>query len=155
VRARVVEPPRTIAGGHVILKVSDGEEIDSAFYEPSRGFRDIARQLRPGDTVTLCGSVRKTPRSLNVEKIQVRHLVEDRRKMHNPVCRDCGKSMGSMGTNQGYRCKKCGAKAGEDAAQWRIVPRVLKPGWYEPPVASRRHLHKPLRRMSRVDIDKI
>lgn len=155
VRAHVVEPPRTIVGGHVIVKVTDGQEIDAAFYEPSRGFREIARQLLPGDQVTLCGSVRKTPRSLNIEKMHLRNLVKDKRKIHNPVCRNCGKSMGSMGTNQGYRCKKCGAKVREDAARWRIVPRVVKPGWYEPPVASRRHLHKPLRRMSRADIDKL
>jgi tRNA(Ile2)-agmatinylcytidine synthase len=155
VRARVVSRPITIAGGHVIVRVSDGHEIDAAFYEPSRSFREVARELLPGDEVTLLGSVRKTPRSLNVEKMQARSLVDDLRKIRNPVCRDCGKSMGSMGANQGYRCKKCGAKAGLDAADYNFVPRALKPGWYEPPVASRRHLHKPLRRMSRVDIDKI
>jgi len=149
VRARVVANPRTIAGGHVIVRVSDGDEVDAAFYEPSRGFREIARELLPGDEVTLYGSVRKTPRSLNVEKMQVRSLVENMQKTHNPICPNCDKSMGSMGANQGYRCKKCGVKAGNGAAEWRLVPRGLKPGWYEPPVASRRHLHKPLRRMSR------
>jgi len=149
VRAHVVASPRTIAGGHVIVRVSDGDEIDAAFYEPSRGFREIARELLPGDEVTLYGSVRKTPRSLNVEKMQVRALIDNMQKTHNPRCPDCGKSMGSLGLNQGYRCKKCGAKAGRDAAEWLLVPRSLALGWYEPPVASRRHLHKPLRRMSR------
>jgi len=149
VRAHVVTNPMKIAGGHVIVRVSDGDEIDAAFYEPSRSFREIARELLPGDEVTLYGSVRKVPRSLNVEKMHVRSLVDDVRKTRNPVCPDCGKSMGSMGANQGYRCKKCGIKAGYDAAEWSLVPRGLKPGWFEPPVASRRHLHKPLRRMSR------
>jgi len=149
VRAHVVTNPMTIAGGHVIVRVSDGDEIDAAFYEPSRSFREIARELLPGDEVTLYGSVRKVPRSLNVEKMHVRSLVDDVRKTRNPVCPDCGKSMGSMGADQGYRCKKCGIKAGHDAAEWSLVPRGLKPGWFEPPVASRRHLHKPLRRMSR------
>ena len=135
--------------------MSDGHEIDAAFYEPSRSFREVARELLPGDEVTLLGSVRKTPRSFNVEKMQVRSLVDDIRKTRNPVCRECGKRMGSMGTNQGFRCKKCGAKAGLDAADYSLVQRALEPGWFEPPVASRRHLHKPLRRMSRVNIDKI
>jgi len=155
VRATVAAHSTTIAGGHVFVRVSDGDEIDAAFYEPSRSFREIARQLLPGDEVTLYGSVRKVPRSLNVEKMQVRALVDHLTKVRNPVCSDCGKSMGSMGLNQGFRCKKCGAKAGPEAAEWILAPRALKPGWYEPPVASRRHLHKPIRRMSRVDIDNL
>lgn len=155
VRVRVVHPPTTIEGGHVIVRISDGKEIDAAFYEPSRGFREVARELLPGDELTLYGSVRKAPRSLNVEKMRVRTLVEDLRKAHNPMCKQCGKRMGSMGAGQGFRCKRCGAKLGPESAEWKKVPRTIKPGWYEPPVASRRHLHKPLRRMSRVDIDNL
>jgi tRNA(Ile2)-agmatinylcytidine synthase len=152
-RAKVVSPPVTIPGKHVIVRVSDGADIDAAFYEPSRGFRDIARALLPGDEVLLVGSVRDTPRSLNVEKMKVLSLAKDVRKVHNPMCGKCGKSMGSLGANQGYRCKKCGAKAPPRAAKTRSFPRLLRPGWYEPPVSARRHLHKPIRRMSRVNID--
>jgi len=155
VHARVAAPPRTIAGGHVIVRVSDGDECDAAFYEHSRSLRVVARELLPGDELMLYGSVRATPRSLNVEKLLIMNLIDDVRKIRNPVCTECGKSMGSMGTNQGYRCKKCGAKAGPERASWETRPRVVKCGWYEPPVASRRHLHKPLRRMSRGDVDKL
>lgn len=155
VSARVVSPPHTIIGGHVFVRVSDGDAIDAAFYEPSRSFREAARGLLPGDEVVLYGSVRATPRTLNVEKLQARRLVDHLLKTRNPVCRVCGKGMGSMGSNQGFRCKKCGARAGPDLAEWTLAPRALKPGWYEPPVASRRHLHKPIRRMSRVNIDKL
>jgi len=155
VRVRVAGPPRTIPGGHVIVRVSDGHEIDAAFYEPSKGFREVARELLPGDRLTLMGSVRDVPRSLNVEKMRIERLVEDKRKVANPVCRECGKSMGSMGAGLSFRCKICGAKAPRSTAKYKTVERSIKPGWYEPPVASRRHLHKPLRRMSRVDIDKI
>jgi tRNA(Ile2)-agmatinylcytidine synthase len=155
VRARTVSRPTTIVGGHVIVRISDGAEIDAAFYEPSRSLREVARKLLPGDEVTLYGSVRKSPRSLNVEKMLVSNLVENVMKTRNPICPDCGKSMGSMGANQGFRCKKCGARAGSSSAEWTLVPRSLQPGWYEPPVASRRHLHKPLRRMSRGNIDKL
>jgi tRNA(Ile2)-agmatinylcytidine synthase len=155
VRARVAAPPITIKGGHVIARITDGAEIDAAFYEPSRGFRDIARALVSGDEITVYGSVRAVPRSLNVEKLLVRVLAEDVRKIHNPLCPACGKSMGSMGRGQGFRCKKCGAKLPLKAAAVERHPRLIKPGWYEPPVASRRHLHKPIRRMSRVDIDRL
>ncbi len=154
VRVRVAEPPKTIPGGHVIVNVSDGDSIDAAFYEPSGSFRSVARKLLPGDKVTLLGSVRDIPRSLNVEKMAVRELVEDVRKVSNPLCARCGKSMGSLGTGQGFRCKVCGAKAPYSAAKFKKFDRKLKPGWYEPPVASRRHLHKPIRRMSKVDIDR-
>lgn len=155
VEVRVVAPPVTIPGKHVIVRVSDGAEIDAAFYEPSRTLRDSARALVPGDEVTLYGAVREQPRSLNVEKMHVRRLVKDIRKSHNPKCRRCGKRMGSMGTGQGFRCKKCGSKSPSSAAERTVVPRTIKKGWYEPPVASRRHLHKPLRRMSRVNIDNL
>jgi tRNA(Ile2)-agmatinylcytidine synthase len=151
---RVAGPPKTIPGGHVIVRVSDGHEIDAAFYEPSRGFRESARALIPGDEVTLYGSIRSTPRSLNVEKMRVRRLAQDVRKVHNPVCPKCGKSMGSMGTGQGFRCKRCGMKLDLGKAIRERYPRRIKTGWFEPPVASRRHLHKPLRRLSRVDIDR-
>jgi tRNA(Ile2)-agmatinylcytidine synthase len=155
VRAKVASSPRTIKGGHVIVRISDGAVIDAAFYEPSRGLRDVARSLLPDDEIVVYGSVRESPRSLNVEKLLVRRLVEDVRKAHNPVCERCGKSMGSMGASQGFRCKVCGSKKPPEAAVTERVPRSIEPGWYEPPVASRRHLHKPIRRMSRVDIDRL
>jgi len=153
VEVKVTSVPRTIVGGHVILPVSDGQEIDAAFYEPSRQFRDIARALLPGDRLMMIGSVRRSPRSLNVEKICIRELVKDIRKVHNPLCESCKKSMHSAGRGQGFVCKKCGAKAPVTAAEYRTQHRPVRPGWYEPPVASRRHLHKPLRRMSRVELD--
>jgi len=155
VRARVVERPKTIIGGHVIVRVSDGAEIDAAFYEPSRSFREVARHLLPGDEVVLYGSVRDVPRSLNVEKMLVNKLVLDFRKAHNPICKGCEKSMGSMGKDKGYRCKICGMRAPLEAAIFEVVPRKIRMGWYEPPVASRRHLHKPIRRMSRKDVDNL
>ncbi len=155
VNVRVVSDPITIPGKHVIIRVSDGDEIDAAFYEPARSFRAVARGLRTGDEVTLYGSVRETPRSLNVEKMHVRKLVDLRRKVHNPMCASCGKRMGSLGAGQGFRCKRCGAKAPPGSEESEREPREIRPGWYEPPVASRRHLHKPLRRMSRADIDNL
>ena len=155
VHAKVAAHPRTIPGGHVIVPIDDGATIDAAFYEPSRGFREVARQLLPGDEIVLYGSVRREPRSLNAEKLRIVALVEDRQKVRNPVCPSCGKSMGSLGRGKGFRCKICGARASVDSAEWRTLKRRIAPGWYEPPVASRRHLHKPIRRMSKIDIDKL
>ena len=137
------------------MKLSDGAEIDAAFYEQSRGMRDAARALLPGDEVVAYGSVRSSPRSLNVEKLQVISLSSHTKKAANPPCPKCKKRMGSMGSGKGYRCKLCGAKAPASAAEFEPVSRSVAVGWYEPPVSSRRHLHKPLRRMSRGNINKI
>ena len=155
VRVRVVEPPRSIEGGHVIIRVTDGSEADVAFYEPSGPLNRAARHLLPGDEIEVYGSVRDTPRSLNAEKMFVISAVPLREKRANPRCGRCGKRMGSMGTNQGYRCKVCGAKASGDAAEMKSVPRAVVTGWYEPPVSSRRHLYKPVRRMSRANINNL
>jgi tRNA(Ile2)-agmatinylcytidine synthase len=155
VHGMVRTPPKTVPGGHVILRLGDGDEIDAAFYEQSRDMRDVARGLLPGDEVVVYGSVRSSPRSLNAEKLKVVSLAEHERKTANPFCPKCRKSLGSMGSGQGYRCKVCGARAPSEAATMERVVRSVSPGWYEPPVSSRRHLHKPLRRMSRGNINKL
>lgn len=147
--------PKTIPGGHVILRLGDGDEMDAAFYEQSRGMRDVARRLLPGDEVVIYGSVRSSPRSLNAEKLHVISLSDHEQKTANPICAACGKSMGSMGSGQGFRCKVCGVRAPLEAAKTARVAREVSTGWYEPPVSSRRHIHKPLRRMSRGNINKL
>jgi tRNA(Ile2)-agmatinylcytidine synthase len=155
VRATVVAEPSTVPGGHVIVRIGDGAEVDAAFYEQSRGMRDAARELMPGDEIVAYGSVRSSPRSLNVEKLQVVKLLPRARKVANPTCGDCGKRMGSMGSAKGFRCKVCGARAPPESAAFEPVRREVRVGWYEPPVSSRRHLHKPLRRMPRGTFNKI
>jgi tRNA(Ile2)-agmatinylcytidine synthase len=155
VRATVVSTPRSIKGGHVIVRVTDGDEIDAAFYEPSGELNRVARRLLPGDKVMMFASVRDSPRSLNVEKLYVSSLVPARGKLANPLCRGCGKRMGSMGAGKGYRCKVCGAKAPPEAAETVSVDRGISTGWHEPSVSSRRHLYKPVRRMSRGNINNL
>ncbi|UCE46001.1 MAG: DUF1743 domain-containing protein [Methanobacteriota archaeon] len=155
VQARVIRPPRTIAGGHVILGITDGSEIDAAFYEPSGSLRAAARRLIPGDHIVVHGSIRDEPRSINVEKMQILHLTDRWMKSANPTCPDCDKRMGSLGAGQGYRCKICGKLAPESSAERVIVPREVARGWYEPTVASRRHLYKPIRRMPRGDVNSL
>ena len=155
VSVRVAGPPTTVHGGHVVVPVADGGRIDAVFYEPSGPLRAVARRLVVGDRLILYGSVRSSPRSINVEKMRIVGLEEVTAKTANPVCPACGKSMGSLGSGQGYRCKRCGRRAREADAGWTPVDRGLDVGWHEPPVASRRHLHKPIRRMSKVNINNL
>ena len=137
--------PRTVEGGHVVFPISLSEEtldgIECIAYEPTKGFRDIIRELRAGDAITVFGSLKK--KTLNLEKIEVRKLNLVMEK--NPRCEKCGKTMKSAGRLQGYRCKHCGTYRAEKDKE--VIERVLEEGLYEAPPVARRHISKPLIRM--------
>jgi tRNA(Ile2)-agmatinylcytidine synthase len=142
----VAKAPNTIEGGHVIFSIKDSTgEIDCAAYEPTKQFRDIIRLLNIGDKVEVYGGVRKEPLTINLEKINIKHLEKQVEKVENPVCPKCGKHMKSKGTGQGYKCKKCGTKS--DKPSVREKQREIGTDFYEVPVCARRHLSKPLKRM--------
>jgi tRNA(Ile2)-agmatinylcytidine synthase len=145
-RATVVSEPRTIVGSHAFVDVRIGKEtIAAAAYEPSKEFRAVVRALLPGDKVIVCGGVRDEPRTLNLEKIRIVRLMSAQRKVANPLCAKCGKRMKSVGKGQGYKCIRCGAKSKNP--EMAALERMIKVGWYEPPISARRHLAKPLKRM--------
>jgi tRNA(Ile2)-agmatinylcytidine synthase len=144
IRGEVTSAPQTLAGGHVVFRV---EEIDVTAYEPSKQFREVVRALMLGDCVEAIGAIRESPRTLNLEKIHVESLAGATRKIANPWCAGCHKRAKSLGRNAGYRCARCGKRFPERAAASVVVARSLRPGWYEPPAGSRRHLSKPLKRM--------
>ncbi|MDD1769865.1 MAG: DUF1743 domain-containing protein [Methanomassiliicoccales archaeon] len=148
VRGVISASPVTVEGGHVILRIDavGHGPLDCAAYEPSRSFRDVVKRLRVGDEVTVLGELRDQPRTLNIEKLQVIRLTRVERKVKNPVCPICHKSMKSIGRGGGYRCKRCRRKAAGDGAEFETERRDIAPGWYEPPVCSRRHLSMPLKR---------
>jgi tRNA(Ile2)-agmatinylcytidine synthase len=139
--------PKELPGGHVKVTIDDKTgTIDCIAYEPTKEFRQTIRELRPDDAIMACGGVREEPFSVNLEKIKVIGLTERVRKVSNPVCPECGKSMKSVGAGQGYRCRTCGTKAGEGRVEYERYEAGIRPGWYEVPVCARRHLHKPLKR---------
>ncbi len=146
VEGEVRSTPSTVPGGHVIFTMdTKAGPLECAAYEPSKGFRNVVRSLRPGDLIRAIGELREQPRTLNLEKLQLVRAVTTFTKVSNPPCPSCGKNMKSIGKGQGYRCRECGTKAIEP----RRAPesREIAPGWYEPPVCARRHLAKPLKRM--------
>ena len=65
----------------------------------------------------------------------------------NPLC-ECGKRMKSAGSGKGYKCHKCGAKLRDGIKDVVEVKRNIKKGFYEVPPSARRHLSKPLVRMT-------
>lgn len=147
VEGRVTTAPTHLRGGHVVFPLEDGDVVDCVAYEPSKSFRRAVGALAPGDRVRAFGSVRESPRSLNLEKLQVLQLSSQMRKVANPRCPDCGKAMKSMGRDAGYRCRRCGTRAPVEGAVYRRLERSLRVGYYEPPVPARRHISKPLKRM--------
>lgn len=145
VRGMVEETPKTGTGGHVSFTMRDGNiTVRCMAYEPTKNFRDIVRQLLPGDEITVAGSYKKG--SINLEKLEILSLSRAE-KARPPFCLSCNKRMTSDGKGKGWKCKKCGARA--DTPDIQVIPRSLQPGWYEVPPTARRHLAKPLCRGGR------
>ena len=150
VRGTVAKEPRVIPGGHVIFSIQDQSgQMDCAAYEPTGRLRDVVKMLRAGDVVEAMGGVRpfssRNPITINLEKVHVVKLVPDI-VFRNPLCRNCGKRMESMGRDKGFRCERCGLRAPRLEKLVSEVERPLKPGLYITPPRSQRHLTKPFSR---------
>jgi len=146
VKGRVEDVPRVVRGGHVIFRLRDDSgSIDCAVYRPTGSLALAARDLIPGDRVRACGGIRGRRNgrtTLNVEKLEVLHLVE-KIEHANPMCEDCGGRCESMGRGQGLRCKKCGRRD-EYASKIQVrQQRHLQSTIYVPPPRARRHLTMP------------
>ncbi|KUO41244.1 MAG: hypothetical protein AVW06_01515 [Hadesarchaea archaeon DG-33-1] len=150
VDAVVCRKPRVITGGHIIFRIRDETgEIDCAAYEPTRQFRNVAKNLAVGDKVRAYGGVKEKPElplTINLEKLSVLELVPILKKV-NPNCPKCGKKMKSEGKGKGYSCKRCKTRFPAGAAKLVEVPREIKLGAFEVPPRARRHLAKPLIRV--------
>jgi tRNA(Ile2)-agmatinylcytidine synthase len=135
---------QAIAGGHLFFPLQEGSaRINCAAFEPTKNFRTIIRQLILGDELEVYGSVQAG--TLNLEKINILHLAEIA-EMSAPLCSQCQKRMESAGKGQGYRCRRCKTRAEERVH--RLIARDLETGYYEVPPCARRHLSRPLVRMS-------
>jgi len=140
VRGTVADLPKTGTGGHVSFTIREGvHAVRCMAYEPTKNFRQVVRQLMPGDAVIVAGSYKKG--SINLEKIRIVSLARPA-ITRPPLCPVCNKRMTSDGKGKGYKCKKCGVRSNEPDVQ--EIPRTLVTGWYEVPPTARRHLARPL-----------
>ncbi len=147
VEGRVDSIPCTVPGGHVFVELVGRRRVTVGAYEPSKQFRNVVRALRPGDRIRVTASVREEPRTLNLERLEVLALAPSVRKVANPRCPVCGKSMKSVGHGAGFRCVRGHARAPAGAARMEAEARAVAPGIYEPPASARRHLSKPIKRI--------
>jgi tRNA(Ile2)-agmatinylcytidine synthase len=172
IEGTVTADPVALKGGHTFFWMDDkeGNTLACAAYEPTKQFRDIVRGLVTGDEVIIYGGLRRSfsegknesglinggsnsktigtgmdPPTVNLEKLHVTYMIEQKSKTGNPRCPKCGKSTKSIGHNQGYRCRVCKIHIKEDAVITRSVKRDLQVGFYEVPVCARRHLSCPLK----------
>ena len=149
IRGTVASRTRHIEGGHVFFDLETRfGTITCGAYEPSKEFRYMIDWLCPGDVIDAVGELRCDPRTLNLEKVHVVSTAEELRKVSNPICPICSRTMKSTGNGKKFKCKKCKTKSYTPIMQ--SIRRQVVPGWYEPPTAARRHLSKPLKRMGEV-----
>jgi tRNA(Ile2)-agmatinylcytidine synthase len=142
-RGRVASMPRAIEGGHLFFRLENCSSIECAAFEPTKNFRGIVKRLIPGDCVEVYGAVRDG--TLNLEKLNILSLAEQE-LLAVPECPSCKRRMESAGKGQGYRCRHCKTRA--EGRERRMLSRELKTGFYEVPPCARRHLAKPLVRMT-------
>jgi len=108
----VVSAPQDMPGGHVRFGLRadrNGERLDVMVYEPSKGFRQVARSCGGRQGTGDGGASPRSPRP-ELREARVISVVTLQRKAANPVCGECGKSMQSLGYQAGYRCRRCGRK---------------------------------------------
>jgi len=150
VKGTVTLAPQIIPRRHVVFSISDQTgQIDCAAYEPTGDLRKAAKQLILGDHVEAHGGVRpsssKRSITVNLEKFRILNLAP-KIVFLNPLCRQCGKRMKSMGAKKGFRCERCGFR-GIDLSKVTVnVKRGLKQRLYVTSPRSQRHLTKPLSR---------
>lgn len=139
ITGRVLKEPWSIQGGHCFTILRwNGSDVRVAAFEPTKQFRDVFRQLRPGDLARITGSYGDG--TLKAEKLEV---VSVSAYFHRtpPQCSNCGSGMKSRGKND-YRCRECGRKS--SLPGYSEEERKILPGKYEVPVSARRHLSMPL-----------
>lgn len=151
VNGKVDSLPETIEGGHVFFRLKDETgAVDCAAFEPTGSFRAIVRKLIPGDDVTVFSgvSIHENELTLNIEKLTL-HETASLVTYVKSKCPECGGSTGSMGKNQGLRCKKCGYRGADLVEEAVEHERDIIPGVYLPDKGAHRHLTKPYERYGR------
>lgn len=138
IAGRVISSPYSIRGSHYFCNIQWKEStVKIAAFEPTKEFRQVFRQLIPGDMITVYGSY--SSGTINVEKLDLMSRARLYGKS-SPTCPTCHKSMENHG-NGDYRCPTCGER--QKIPHYSVVDRRLSEGHYDVPVIARRHISRP------------
>jgi tRNA(Ile2)-agmatinylcytidine synthase len=148
----VSSSPKVVPRRHRIFSLEDHTgSVDCAAYEPTGTLRKIAGGLIVGDQLEVHGAARSSkdyPLTINLEKIRICRLALEV-AWRNPKCQQCGKSMKSVGREQGFKCGRCGFQAPKLQKRMLMETRNLTEGLFITSPRSQRHLTKPLCRYGR------
>lgn len=134
----VKNPPQVITGSHYFANINaEGRDLKIAAFEPTKEFREIFRQLAPGDRIRVYGTY--VNETINVEKMEIIDLSCHYSRV-TPKCEVCGNRMVSKGIGD-YRCRKCHTR--KTLPHYSKTEREMKPGRYDVPVIARRHISQP------------
>jgi len=139
IRGRVSSLPETLQGGHVGFDLAepDGTTVRCMAFEPTKTLPKLARQLRPGDSLTVWGGRGEDP-TFRLEGIVVRRWGD--RPVAAPPCPDCRRRIRSLGTGRGYRCPGCRRRFPPEFRRTLRGPPPDMLGPYHPTPSARRHL---------------
>ncbi len=130
--------PEAITGSHYFSQIWTGyKKLKVAAFEPTKEFRQIFRQLLPGDFVRVFGTF--VDEAINVEKMEILKL-SSHFSRKSPLCANCGTRMKSKGEGD-YRCPSCHSR--QHLPHYMKIERALLPGKYDVPVIARRHISRP------------
>ncbi|MCL4314302.1 MAG: tRNA(Ile)(2)-agmatinylcytidine synthase [Candidatus Thermoplasmatota archaeon] len=134
----ITSDPWVIPGGHYFAWMEGRPgRVKLAAFEPTKGFRNTFRNLRPGDFVTAYGSFNSG--SLHLEKLEIISTSVLYRRQ-NPLCSRCRVRAENRGRSF-FKCPSCGTRY--DLPEYVRIGRNVDPGRYDVPSGSRRHLTKP------------
>ena len=137
VQGTVVGMPSRGVGGHLSIPFSTtGVNTNLMAFEPSKEFRNVLENLRPGDILRAYGSMGKG--NIKLEKIDLMGVSEIYRRIP-PICGVCGGKTMNLGRNV-YECMECSHRSNPTYSR---EERNIHMGKYEPPVNARRHLSMP------------
>jgi tRNA(Ile2)-agmatinylcytidine synthase len=141
VAGRVIVAGATGRGGHARFAIEDARRtrLDCVAFEPTKTLPRIVTRLVPGDRVRVWGGRAADP-TFRVEGIEITALAPRWVRRSLRRCPACGGRLGSVGRDEGYRCRSCRWKDRRMRMPTRSVPPGIQLGVFHPTPSARRHL---------------
>ncbi len=152
IKGKVIERPKILLGGDVLLKLSDLESKSSLWvvFFKETGLGKIARYLASGDVIKVCGGGKwweDLGLVIHGDLLEVIELVSE--VLKNPKCPLCGHRMKSAGRGKGWKCLACGYRSLTLSKEKAKIDRKIVTKIYRPVDSAVKHLIMPQSRVGR------